>query len=395
MAYTLYNHPSVVYWACHNEPTAMFVPGLDPDPKFDPDNQVLDEALELALRAVDPIRHVHRASGIGDDMHLYDGSLLGGDVYGVRDRESWFVSEYGFWTLGPRIDRYGDTNVWPPHEDAAQMQRWLSRLSFGPSTLVYSGLPERYEDADTWRCATEAYGSFLAKYQTEWIRAHRGSPFQAYRWHFFCDWWGWAGGGLLDVDRQPKATFHALKSASRPLLVAATFPHTVFRPGETVDVPLYGINDTREDTELTLNWRWRGVRESLVVGADAEVNQRYNVPAATPKSMVAMPAPGEEAHARGGLHVEAAGLETYRLPAESAVEITQLSLTMPGSPLQSAQLELDWGDGEPNVYQVIVAAEDWFVGAGAFIVDSGGPRRLNTRRSSPQKDTERSEISIG
>lgn len=374
MAYTLYNHPSVVYWACHNEPTAMFVPGLDADPKHDPDNQILDEALEVALRAVDGVRHVHRASGIGDDMHLYDGSLLGGDVYGVRDRESWFVSEYGFWTLGPNIVRYGDAQDWPP--DDAQMRRWLSRLSFGPSTLVYSGLPERYESSDAWRRATEAYGAFLAKYQTEWIRAHRAAPFHAYRWHFFCDWWGWAGGGLLDVDRQAKATYDALKSASRPVLVCATFPHSVFLPSERLDIPLCAVNETRETIDLNVNWRWRSAHASLVIGADADVTQHYNVPGATPKSMVAMPAPPSADDEPPSQRLLASGTLTARIAPESAVEIARLILTTPAGELDSARLDLEWGDGQTNCHQVIAAPKGWFVGAGAFVVDRRGSRRL-------------------
>ena len=50
MAYTYWNSPSIVYWACHNEPMAMFFPGQQPDPAIDSDNQVLDEALENRLR---------------------------------------------------------------------------------------------------------------------------------------------------------------------------------------------------------------------------------------------------------------------------------------------------------------------------------------------------------
>ncbi|MGH7949814.1 MAG: glycoside hydrolase family 2 protein, partial [Candidatus Binataceae bacterium] len=60
MAYTYWNHPSIVYWACHNEPTAMFIPDRPADESRDPDNQVLDEALERALSAVEPMRHIHR-----------------------------------------------------------------------------------------------------------------------------------------------------------------------------------------------------------------------------------------------------------------------------------------------------------------------------------------------
>ena len=37
-----------------------------------------------------------------------------------------------------------------------------------------------------------------------------------YRWHFWSDWWGYAGGGLVDVERAPKRTYTAFRDASRP-----------------------------------------------------------------------------------------------------------------------------------------------------------------------------------
>jgi hypothetical protein len=271
----------------------MFFPGQAPDPDNDVDNQVLDEALESRLREVElpdhaGSRHVHRASGIGDDIHMYEGSLAGGDVYRVRQHAGWFVSEYGFWTVGEAHPAWGDQG-WPP--DRFADWEWLSRLSFGPNTMCYAGLPDRYASADAWREATEAYGAYLAKYQTEWIRMNRGRPFWAYRWHFFADWWGWAGGGLLDVDRQPKATYRALADASRSLLVATSLPSSVAAPSEPLDFGVVAVNERRSPIKsLAVQWRWLRTRTSLVIGVDAEATSRYQMIASpTPGAMVALP----------------------------------------------------------------------------------------------------------
>jgi beta-mannosidase len=373
MAYTFYNHPSIVYWACHNEPTTLFVPGAPKDAARDFDNQVLDERLEERLREVEQHRHVHRASGIGDDFHLYDGSLNGGAVYGVRDAKSWFVSEYGYWTVGPEAHRFGDLE-WPP--DATQMKEWLSRLSFAPWTFQYSGLPERYGSLDAWRRATEAYGEFLAKYQTEWIRMHRGNPFNAYRWHFFADWWCWAGGGLVDVDRKPKATYHAFRAASRPILVLTSLPNTVFRPGAALEFEVFAVNETRTPVELDVGWSFHRSEQSLVIGADLEASDRYNVfTRATPNTMVAMPvdAPGVRPLAPG------AGLDAGRLRGtvgpESVATLGVVKVALPREALVAGRLELAWGT-ERNYFYALAAEEGWFPGPGAFIVGPGGVSRL-------------------
>ena len=52
-----------------------------------------------------------------------------------------------------------------------------------------------------------------------------------YRWHFWSDWWGYAGGGLVDVERAPKRTYAAFRDASRPVLVTARTDRSVVRAG--------------------------------------------------------------------------------------------------------------------------------------------------------------------
>ncbi len=368
MAYTYWNHPSIVYWACHNEPMAMFFPGQPADPATDTDNQVLDEALETRLREVETHRHIHRASGIGDDLHMYDGSLNGITVYNVRTHRSWFVSEYGFWTLGPRIDKWNDQG-WPP--DEFQMHQWLSRLSFGPSTMNFTGLPERYTTRDAWQQVTELYGAFLAKYQTEWFRIHRGDPFYAYRWHFFVDWWGWAGGGLVDVERKPKATYTALQAASRKLLVATSQPNTLFAPGTELQFPIHAINEQRETVPLNVFWRWSRISSSIVIGADTEVTQRFNVLAsASENAMSAIP------HPQHSGDVLASGSIIGEVGPETTTLLDTLTLKLPDDELVSVTLDLFWGDGETNSFHILTAQEDWFCGPGAFVISEGKPKRF-------------------
>ncbi len=368
MAYTYWNHPSIVYWACHNEPMAMFFPGQEPNPATDSDNQVLDEALETRLREVESYRHIHRASGIGDDLHMYDGSLNGGTVYNVRTHRSWFVSEYGFWTLGPRVDKWNDQG-WPP--DEYQMRQWLSRLSFGASTMSFIGLPERYTTRKAWQQTTEMYGAFLAKYQTEWFRIHRGDPFYAYRWHFFVDWWGWAGGGLVDVERKPKAPYNALQAASRRVLVATTQPNTLFAPGTELQFPIYAINELRATVPLHIFWRWSRISSSIVIGVDAEVTQHFNVLAsASENAMIAIP------HPQHSGDVLLSGSIIGEVGPETATLLDTLTLQLPDDELAGVTLELFWGDGETNSFHIVTANEDWFCGPGAFVASEGKIRRF-------------------
>jgi len=310
----------------------MFDPRRGDDgPEADRGETHLDTELDTTLRAVDTGRHVHPASGIGDDVHNYAGSLTGGSLYRVRERPAWFVSEYGFWTVGPQAQKFGDRG-WPP--DREQMREWVSRLSFIGSTCAFAGLPSRYGSRDEWAGATQAYGAALAKYQTEWFRAHRGDPFMGYRWHFWADWWGYSGGGLVDVERVPKATYAAFRDASRPRLLLGLHDGSVVPDGAQV-VPIVAVNDRRD--------AWRGKASWEVVDATSAVfapdldGARIGLPVPPDAdARVAVPRSRGPAVARGDLHFDAA--------ASSAAPVGEVTVTL--EPGQARTLLLRWDDPE-------------------------------------------------
>jgi beta-mannosidase len=334
MAYLLHNHPSVVYYACHNEPARMFDPRRGDDgPETDRGETNLDTELGATLQAVDTGRHVHRASGIGDDVHNYAGSLTGGSLYRVRERPAWLVSEYGFWTVGPQADKFGDRE-WPP--DPEQMREWVSRLSFIGSTCAFAGLPSRYGSRDEWADATQTYGAALAKYQTEWFRAHRGDPFMGYRWHFWADWWGYAGGGLVDVERVPKATYAAFRDASRPRLLVGLHDASVV-PARAQVVPVVAVNDQRDA------WRdmasWEVIEATSAVFAPDFDGSRIGLPMPPDAdARVAVPRSRGAAVASGELVFDAG--------PTAATTIGEVTVTL--EPGDARTLLLRWDDPAPD-----------------------------------------------
>lgn len=342
MAYLLHAHPSVVYYACHNEPRRMFVPTRPEDdgPDRDAGERHLDAALFATLQSIEDSRHVHEASGIGDDVHSYLGSLMGRNLYRVSEQPAWFVSEYGFWSVGPQAAKYGDAG-WPPSTE--QMREWVSRLSFIGSTVGFAGMPERYPSLAAWGDATEEYGAALAKHQTEWFRIHRGAPFMGYRWHFWADWWGYAGGGLVDIEREPKRTYAAFREASRPILVTARTDRSVYESGE-VRLPVFVVNDTHESWKAPVAWEVYDAT-SAVITPDPD---GFRIGLATPDDGVAVAVP----RSVGGI-IEA-GSFTVDAPAEQSTLIGEISVVLtPGS---ARTVVFRWG-GETNFVHLHCPAE--------------------------------------
>jgi beta-mannosidase len=334
MAYLLHSHPSVVYYACHNEPLRMFVPTRPEDdtPERDVGERHLDAALSGTLRSIEDSRHVHEASGIGDDVHSYSGSRNGGNLYGVSEHPAWFVSEYGFWTVGPQAEKFGDRG-WPPTVD--QMRQWVSRLSFIGSTAGFAGMPDRYESLREWADATEAYGAALAKHQTEWFRIHRGQPFMGYRWHNWADWWGYAGGGLVDIERAPKRAYAAFRDASRPVLVAARTVRSVYEPG-AVTLPVFMVNDTGSPWTGSVDWAVHDATSDVLTPDP----RGFHIGLAVPDDGVAIAVP----HARR--ETVASGAFTVDAAPRQSTPIGEVTVTLdPGS---ARTVEFAW-DADTNV----------------------------------------------
>ena len=140
---------------------------LERDEVEDYNNRVLDEILEATVKKIDAFRPVHRASGLGEDLHVYDGSLMGGSIYNARKRKSGFISEFGYWSIAESAVKWGDVG-WPPTPE--QLVRWSSRCSFFGSTSTFIGHPKYYPTRLEWIKASLLYGAFLAKYHTEIFR---------------------------------------------------------------------------------------------------------------------------------------------------------------------------------------------------------------------------------
>jgi beta-mannosidase len=336
MAYLLHAHPSVVYYACHNEPLRMFQPTRPEDdtPERDLGERHLDAALFSTLQSIEDSRHVHEASGIGDDLHSYAGSLNGGNLYRVSEAPAWFVSEYGFWTVGPQAEKFRDQG-WPP--TTAQMREWVSRLSFIGSTVGFAGLPERYDSLREWADATETYGAALAKHQTEWFRIHRGAPFMGYRWHFWADWWGYSGGGLVDIERAPKRAYEAFRDASRPVLVTARTERSVYEPG-VAQLPVFMVNDTEAPWRGAVEWEIHEATSAVI----APDHQGFQIGLALPDDGVLVATPRT-----AGARIESGAFEADA-PPEQSTAIGEISVHLSAG--EARTVTFRWGHETNSVH---------------------------------------------
>jgi beta-mannosidase len=183
------NHPSIITWACHNEPTMVFLRRHNLEQHPDP-------ALYADAIAQDPTRPVFISSG-----QLNDDWQRSGDVH------SYFGA---IWS-----HRY--TDVYP--------QRFKINTEFGfeaPAALdTLKAHPQLWEKLSHLEGEIEAlwtYQAGLVQFHVEHLRRLRSEGCAGYVHFWLADIVPQVGCGVLDSNRVPKGGYDALKQASQPIL---------------------------------------------------------------------------------------------------------------------------------------------------------------------------------
>ncbi|MBI5667163.1 MAG: hypothetical protein HZC41_04075 [Chloroflexi bacterium] len=204
----LYNHPSVITWACHNEPTMVFVRRQNLERRPDP-------ALYADALRQDPTRPVFICSGqmaddwqrSGDD-HSYYGAIWSKRYTDVRRRRPRLNTEFGF-------EAPAALETLRQHPDAWERLNHLD------------GVIE-----ELWN-----YQAELTQFHIEHFRRLRAETCAGYVHFWLNDLAPQVGCGVLDVERRPKGGYAALQRASQPVL--PVLEHDGRRP-----IALWVLNDT-------------------------------------------------------------------------------------------------------------------------------------------------------
>ncbi len=278
------HHPSVAIWCGHNEPLALDVePGRTSDPAAMAkvkrqylaaqqlpswNKTVLDRSVKRAIEAADRSRPVIPHSGVlpsagsgGTDAHLYFGWYHGHerDLPGFLrawPRMARFLSEFGAQAV-PSTDGFLDPERWPDL-DWARLER---------SAGLQRSILERHVPAaghptlTSWAAATQVHQATLLKHHIETIRRLKYVPAGGFAAFMFADAHPAVSWSVLDHERQPKAGFHALVAACRPVIVVSERLPEAVVPGAALALDVHVVSDLRvalEQVVVTATVRWPG-----------------------------------------------------------------------------------------------------------------------------------------
>ncbi len=253
-------HPSIAVWCGHDEPDHQLPPGEPAGfgrrlvahqlPNWN--RTVLDRGLKRTLAAADPSRAVIGSSGTwphppslaGTDTHLELG-WSHGEAADLARLARALPRAVRFVQLTPNPSppvAFAHDGPWPPADPADLVgDRPVS------TTALEARLPpDAFTSADQWRRAAHELQARLVRTQVETLRRLKYRPTGGFVVAHLADLQPGPSPSLIDHTGQPKPAFAALQAACAPLLASLhPWPECAL-PGETLDLELHLVDDTRE-----------------------------------------------------------------------------------------------------------------------------------------------------
>ncbi|HEU5016205.1 MAG TPA: glycoside hydrolase family 2 TIM barrel-domain containing protein [Roseiflexaceae bacterium] len=280
MVRLLYNHPSLVVWCMHNEPLynadtrderittvlrtyfSVFVWNWNRD--------VLDTHLKHVAESEDATRSVVRSSGEyaipllhkGTDTHFYFGWYA---VYGPLwffsrlahrfPKNVRFVTEFG----AQSFPNYESTIKFVS-EDISQID-WnhlIDRHLFQENMLAHWLDWKAAESLQELIDMTQEYQSSINRFYIDRLRYHKYRPTGGIVPFMFHDPNPAVLWSVVDYWRVPKRSYYALRDAFSPQYMFTLLEHEQVALGDTVDLPIYIVNDAHEAVPVELEMQLRG-----------------------------------------------------------------------------------------------------------------------------------------
>ncbi|GMU88690.1 MAG: hypothetical protein AMXMBFR49_08980 [Chlorobiota bacterium] len=225
----LYNHPSIAFWSCQNEPGEQV--------------ETLDVLLEKAVLGEDSSRVVRRASNY--EEHAYDG---------------WYWGTYQHYAgapMGPLVTEFGAQGL----PEAGSLRRFLKS-----TTAPYDWTEWRYHDFQpdqTFNIAGVTTGNSLEEfvensqnYQAELLdfainqyRRRKGRGITGVFQFMFIDCWPSLTWSVIDYYGVPKKGYHAVKKAFDPLLLSVFLRQDKYYRGSMLNFEMWVVNDRYDSYE--------------------------------------------------------------------------------------------------------------------------------------------------
>ena len=274
------HHPSIAVWCAHNEPFAAtdsrakalgtsIARNILNQQRPTWNKSILDRWVKRAFETADETRNVIAHSGVaphlpqldGTDSHLFFGWYHGeaADLHGfaaAMPRMVRFVSEFGAQSV-PDNAEFMHPERWPALDWTDLTRHHGLQIDAFEQHIA----PGSHASFDSWRAATQRYQADLLRLHIETLRRLKYRPTGGFCLLNLFDPAPAVSWGILDHLRTPKAAYHAVTEACRPVIVVADRMRDELVAGEAIAVDVHVVSDLHtllEGVNCTATLRWPG-----------------------------------------------------------------------------------------------------------------------------------------
>lgn len=280
LVFLLYNHPSVIVWAVHNEPPwasewmgDLYRMGVNRD---------LDYTLAALIASLDSQgRPVIRGSGY-EDQHVYYGWFSGLWTDFLGDR-STYPTEFGAQSL-PSLESPFWNLVGVPQWPVRQDDEWYFEFAYrgfywasGYVRIPY-GLPDEYPSLKDYVEASQLYQAVLLKTAIARYRALKFNVTAGFAVFLFKDCFPAISFSVVDYFGVPKLAYRAVADALKPVKVVLLWGgdfsvegyRVAYEPNSTFEAELWLVNDAANVSgTAVLRWQLVDLNSTEVLDSGA------------------------------------------------------------------------------------------------------------------------------
>ncbi|MDP3684553.1 MAG: glycoside hydrolase family 2 TIM barrel-domain containing protein, partial [Ignavibacteria bacterium] len=239
MVRQFYNHPSIAFWCCHNEPGEQI--------------ETLDKLLHAAVLSEDNSRIIRIASNY--EEHPYDGWYWGEKEHYAATPMGPLVTEFGAQALPelsslkkfltPKAISKYDWKEWEYHNFQFDQTFNIAKI-------------ERGKNVGEFIKNSQAYQADLLKTATEFYRRKKNNGITGIFQFMFVDCWSSITWSIVDFYGKKKSGYKALQQAFKPLLLSIRLRQDVYLPEAKFNSDIWVINDSHKSFKnCSLSFIWK------------------------------------------------------------------------------------------------------------------------------------------
>jgi len=228
MVSLLYNHPSIAFWCCHNEPGDQI--------------NSLDPLLEEAVKSIDNSRIVRRASNY--EEHAYYGWYWGDKEHYAAVPMGPLVTEFGAQAL-PELN---SLNKFIPSEElfSPNWSTWTYH-DFQVDQTFNIAKVEMGDSIESFIKNSQNYQSDVLKTAIDFYRRRRFDGINGVFQFMFIDCWPSITWSIVDFYGKVKKGYEVLKTAYQPVYISINLRQNQYFAGSKLLFDLFIINDLHKD----------------------------------------------------------------------------------------------------------------------------------------------------